>query len=129
MRQTTVFLGITAAALILFAAAILGWQLHQASAQEVTDTTMSRLLGDLWTQVLAGQTSETSSEFTFTLVFQQSISGLGSSITFGQDLRNARVESIGEDHICVARVFTQTRNIDCIPFSNVVQISYRAEQP
>ena len=97
------------------------------SAQDSPDT-FEHLLNDLWEQVLSEQTGEASSDFTFSIEYKESISGLGNSTTLGQSLNTLNINRIGENYFCLSRAFSRTVNVDCIPFDNILKISYRDEQ-
>lgn len=89
---------------------------------------IAELMEQLWERVLQEQTNNTSSSFVFTVAFNTSISGLGNSVTFGQGLDTLRLQEAGEDYFCVARRFSRTTNVDCIPYTNVVKVSYSERQ-
>ena len=86
---------------------------------------MASLLDELWNRVLTEQSSATTSDFTFSITFNTSISGTGNSVTFGQGLNNLQISRIGADHFCISRAFSRTLNVDCIPFSNISRIAYQ----
>ncbi len=89
---------------------------------------IAELMAQLWERVLQEQTNTTTSNFVFTVAFQSSISGLGNSVTFGQGLDTLRLQEAGEDYFCVARRFSRTTNVDCIPYTNVVKVSFSERQ-
>lgn len=95
-----------------------------AQAQPAQDD-MAALLDELWNRVLAEQTSATTSGFTFTISFNQSISGTGNSVTFGQGVNNLQLSRIGADYFCLSRAFSRTLNFECIAFNNINRISYQ----
>lgn len=126
MRQMRFLAGIAVVLVLLLL--VLNWNTLTA-AQEATDQTFADLLSELWSQVLAAQTSASSSNFVFTVEFQESISGLGNSITLGQGLNTLRIERINADHFCISRVFSRSLNVDCIPYANINKVSFRQDQP
>jgi hypothetical protein len=95
-----------------------------AQAQPAQDD-LAALLDELWNRVLTEQTSATTSDFTFTISFHQSISGTGNSVTFGQGLNSLRLDRVGADFFCLSRAFSRNLNIECIPFSNISRVSYQ----
>lgn len=125
MRQMRFLAGI--AVILVLLLLVLDWNALTA-AQEATDQTFADLLSELWSQVLAAQTSESSSNFVFTVEFQESISGLGNSVTLGQGLNTLRLERINADHFCISRVFSRSLNVDCIPYTNINKVSFREDQ-
>ncbi len=126
MRQMRLLPGVVIVALTLLLLT-LNWGALTA-AQEATDQTFADLLSELWGRVLAAQTSESSSNFVFTVEFQESISGLGNSVTLGQGLNTLRLERINADHFCISRVFSRSLNVDCIPYANINKVSFREDQ-
>ena len=94
---------------------------------QTSSTTLSDLLNSLWTRVIEEQTSDTSSDFSFTISFNNSLSGIGGSVTLGQGLNNLQITEIGADYFCLARVFSRASNIDCVPFSNINKLSYQED--
>jgi hypothetical protein len=86
---------------------------------------MAGRVSALWNRVLEEQTSANGSTFSFTVTFNDSISGIGNSITLGQSLNTTTIDSIGTDHLCFSRVFSRAANIDCVPFSNISKITYQ----
>jgi hypothetical protein len=105
-----------------------GLAIPSITATEVTAQVEERDMGDLltnlWDRVLENQSNENTSEFVFTIAFNQSIPGLGSSVTFGQGLETLRLQEAGENYFCVARLFSRTTNTDCMPYTNVTKVSY-----
>ncbi len=93
-------------------------------AQLNLDST-GQLLTDLWDRVTAEQTGATSSRFVFTINFNQSLSGIGGTVTLGQNLNSLQINRIGQDYFCLSRAFSRASNIDCIPFANIKSISYQ----
>jgi len=126
MRPIVILVGvlIVGAALALIAP---GLPASPAAAQ-ATPGGIAELLNDLWERVMQEQTSATTSNFVFTVAFDTSISGLGNSITFGQGLDSLQLQEAGEDYFCVARRFSRTTNVDCVPYTNVVKVSYSERQ-
>jgi len=126
MRAIVILVGvlIVGAALALIAP---GLPASPAAAQ-ATPGGIAELLNDLWERVMQEQTSATTSNFVFTVAFDTSISGLGNSITFGQGLDSLQLQEAGEDYFCVARRFSRTTNVDCVPYTNVVKVSYSERQ-
>lgn len=126
MRTIVIFVG-----LLLLAAALVvivpGLPASRAAAQPAPSG-IAELMGQLWERVLQEQTTSTTSGFVFTVAFNTSISGLGNSVTFGQGLDTLRLQEAGEDYFCVARRFSRTTNVDCIPYTNVVKLSYSERQ-
>lgn len=126
MRPIVILVGvlIVGAALALIAP---GLPASPAAAQ-ATPGGIAELLNGLWERVMQEQTSATTSNFVFTVAFDTSISGLGNSITFGQGLDSLQLQEAGEDYFCVARRFSRTTNVDCVPYTNVVKVSYSERQ-
>jgi len=126
MRAIVILVGvlIVGAALALIA---LGLPLSPAAAQ-ATPGSIAELLNGLWERVMQEQTSAMTSNFVFTVAFDTSISGLGNSVTFGQGLDSLQLQEAGEDYFCVARRFSRTTNVDCVPYTNVVKVSYSERQ-
>ncbi len=125
MRQPYAVAGFTIVALIALAVLLAGQVQPPARA---TEDTLSALVGDLWDRVLEERTSDTSSDFTFTIEFNQSVAGIGSSVTMGQGLNTQRIDRVGADYFCLSRVFSRDLVNDCIPLSNITKINYREEQ-
>ncbi|MBN2470726.1 MAG: hypothetical protein JXN59_08390 [Anaerolineae bacterium] len=119
-RVVVIFVGLA----LLVAAVLLVTDQQPATAQYVEGENMQQLLINLWDQVMDNQSNDRISNFVFTVSFTTSISGLGNSVTFGQDLANLSLREAGEDYICVSRRFSRTTNVDCIPFTNITKISY-----
>ncbi len=109
---------------MLVAGLLLVTDQQPAAAQYVEGENMQHLLINLWDQVMDNQSNDRVSSFVFTVSFTTSISGLGNSVTFGQDLANLSLREAGADYICVSRRFSRTTNVDCIPFTNITKISY-----
>lgn len=109
---------------LLAAVLLLATDQQPVTAQYVEGENMQQLLGNLWDQVMDNQSNDRVSNFVFTVSFTTSISGLGNSVTFGQDLANLSLREAGEDYICISRRFSRTTNVDCIPFTNITKISY-----
>ncbi len=95
-----------------------------AVAQNNPDST-GQFLTELWDRVTTQQTGATSSSFVFTINFNQSLSGIGGTVTLGQNLNSLQISRIGQDYFCLSRAFSRTSNIDCVPFANIKSISYQ----
>ncbi|MBN1966838.1 MAG: hypothetical protein JW910_19450 [Anaerolineae bacterium] len=117
---------LAAVTLALVALIVLGWQVQATTAQSVVESDgATQLIAELWQRVLSEQTSDTNSNFDFTLEFTDSISGMGNSVTLGQSLTTLRIDRIGADFVCITRLFSQTIANDCVPIHNIAKISYR----
>lgn len=106
--------------------AVLALVLDTAPATaQLTDDDLSTLLVEMWERTLNEQASQDSSSFVFTITFDKPVTGLGGSITMGQELSRRTIERVGDDYFCIARAFSQSKNVDCATFANVTTISYR----
>ncbi len=124
MHSTNKIVVAIAGIALLVAVILLATEQQPVTAQYVEGENMQQLLSNLWDQVMDNQSNDRVSNFVFTVSFTTSISGLGNSVTFGQDLANLSLREAGEDYICISRRFSRTTNVDCIPFTNITKISY-----
>lgn len=123
MNSTNRIVGLMVGLALIVAVLMLGAGQQDASAQYV-ESDLRQMLTDLWNQVLENQSSDTLSNFVFTISFEYSIAGLGNSVTFGQDLRNLQLREAGSNYFCIGRRFSRTTNVDCIPYTNITKVSY-----
>lgn len=123
MNSTNKVVALLVGLALMVAIVMIGGGGQNASAQYV-ESDLRQMLTDLWTRVLDNQSSETLSNFVFTISFESSIAGLGNSVTFGQDLTNLQLREAGENYFCIARRFSRTTNVDCIPYTNITKVSY-----
>ncbi len=122
-RASRVVVSIFGVAVLLAIVALSAGEPAPATAQ-LAGSDMRQLLNDLWDRTLSDLSGETISNFTFTVTFKTSISGLGNSVTFGQNLNSLELREAGADYFCTARKFSRNTNVDCIPFENVSTISF-----
>ncbi|GAB4569519.1 MAG: hypothetical protein Kow0077_02170 [Anaerolineae bacterium] len=110
------------AALLLGAVVLL--PASQPATAQYSEGDLRQLLTTLWERVLTEQANESYSNFVFSVSFDSSIAGLGNSVTFGQGLENLQLREVGTNYMCIARKFSRTTNVDCIPYTNIIKISY-----
>jgi hypothetical protein len=122
-RVNKAVLGIIGLVLLLAVLALWSGEARPVTAQ-LAGSDMRQLLSDLWERTQSELSTATTSNFVFAITFKTSISGLGNSITFGQNLGTLELQEAGTDYFCVARKFSRNTNVDCVPYENVSTIAY-----